>query len=128
MMLEPKSRQKHVPAFNSLLIQNHMLASQIAAVMNILFTMTKPPEDLIAHMEELVSVLTVKQKFEMGNLTTEVGIPPLPPSITNNQYPDLLYPVKQLQRSVQGLYEDIRIIKSDQPPNGLSANSQAVAV
>lgn len=128
MMLEPKSRQKHVPSFNSLLIQNHMLASQIAAVMNILFTMTKPPEDLIAHMEELVSVLTVKQKFEMGNLTTEVGIPPLPPSITNNQYPDLLYPVKQLQRSVQGLYEDIRIIKSDQFQNGLSANSQAVAV
>lgn len=128
MMLEPKSRQKHVPAFNSLLIQNHMLASQIAAVMNILFSMQQPPADLIAHMEELVSVLTIKQKFVMGNRTTQVDIPPLPPSITSNQYPDLLYPVKQLQRSVQGLYEDIQVIKSDQSANGLSANSQATAV
>lgn len=128
MMLEPKSRQKHVPAFNSLLIQNHMLASQIAAVMSILFSMQQPPADLIGYIEELVSVLTIKQKFVMGNRTTQVDIPPLPPSITSNQYPDLLYPVKQLQRSVQGLYEDFQVIKSDQSANGLSANSQATAV
>lgn len=128
MMLEPKSRQKHVPAFNSLLIQNHMLASQIAAVMNILFSMRQPPADLIAHMEELVSVLSVKQQHEMGKNLAEIGIPPLPGSITSNQFPDLIYPVKQLQRSVQGLYEDIQVIKSDQASNGLSVNSQASAV
>lgn len=105
-----------------------MLASQIAAVMSILFSMQQPPADLIGYIEELVSVLTIKQKFVMGNRTTQVDIPPLPPSITSNQYPDLLYPVKQLQRSVQGLYEDFQVIKSDQSANGLSANSQATAV
>ena len=41
MMLEPASRQKHVAEFNNLLIQSHMLASQIAAVMTTLLSMPK---------------------------------------------------------------------------------------
>jgi len=128
MMLEPKSRQKHVPAFNNLLIQNHMLASQITAVMNILFTMPTPPADVMAHLEELVTVLTVKQQLAINSKHIEISLPALPVSITNNEYPDLLYPLKQLRRSVQGLYEEIQVIKTEQAASESSAGSQPVAV
>jgi uncharacterized membrane protein YccC len=128
MMLEPKSRQKHVPAFNNLLIQNHMLASQITAVMNILLTMPTPPADILTYLDDLAAVLIVKQQLAINSTPVEISLPALPASMTSHAYPDLLYPLKQLRRSVQSLYEEIQVIKTERTASESSANHHAVAV
>jgi hypothetical protein len=103
MMLEPVSRQKHVAEFNNLLIQSHMLASQIAAVMTTLLSMPKPPESVILHLRSLLS--------SFGSLGPKDVLEPLPKEITENTYPELSYPMKQLQRSVNAVHQELGAVQ-----------------
>lgn len=102
MMLEPESRQRHVAEFNNLLIQSHMLASQIAAVMNTLIAMPEAPQDVTEHLAALMPAL--------GD-TSSTGptdvLEPLPQAVIENKYPDLTYPMKQLQRSVHHVQQEL---------------------
>lgn len=99
MMLEPLSRQKHVAEFNNLLIQSHMLASQIAAVMTTLLSMQAPPESIIQHLKSLLS--------SFGSLAPNDSLEPLPKEIIEHTYPELSYPMKQLQRSVNAVHQEL---------------------
>ena len=104
MMLEPASRQKHVAEFNNLLIQSHMLASQIAAVMTTLLSMPKPPESIIQHLRSLLS--------SFGSLGPNEVLEPLPKEITEHTYPELSYPMKQLQRSVNAVHQELGAVQA----------------
>jgi hypothetical protein len=104
MMLEPVSRQQHVAEFNDLLIQSHMLASQIATVMHTLFTMPQPPQSVIDHLTGLVSAL--------GSLKAHEKPDPLPQDILENKYPELTYSMKQLQRSVNLAHHELASVES----------------
>lgn len=103
MMLEPESRQKNVAEFNNLLIQNHMLASQIAAVMTTLMSMAQPPESVIRHLSALL--------ISFDPSSADNSIEPLPKEITEHQFPDLTYPMKQLQRSVSFVHQELMAVK-----------------
>ncbi len=103
MMLEPTSRQKHVAEFNNLLIQSHMLASQIAAVMTTLLSMQQPPASVIHHLAGLLATL--------GANNEKAKIEPLPQEILEHKYPELTYPMKQLQRSVNLAHLELAAVK-----------------
>jgi hypothetical protein len=103
MMLEPVKRQQHVAEFNDLLIQSHMLASQIATVMHTLFTMPQPPQIVIDYLSGLLSTL--------GSLKPDEKPAPLPQEILENKYPELTYSMKQLQRSVNRAHEELAAVE-----------------
>ena len=103
MMLEPESRQKNVAEFNNLLIQNHMLASQIAAVMTTLLSMTQPPEVVIRHLSALLA------SFDPSS--ADKSIEPLPKEVSDHKFPDLTYPMKQLQRSVNVVHQELIAVR-----------------
>lgn len=107
MMLEPQSRQKNVTQFNNLLIESHMLASQIAAVMTLLLAMAEPPPSVIQHLTDLLV------SFDPSNKNTELA--PLPKEILTHQYPDLTYPMKQLQRSVSRVMIELETVSVPSP-------------
>ena len=104
MMLEPESRQKHVAEFNNLLIQSHMLASQIAAVLTTLLSMPKPPKSVILHLTTLLT--------SFGSLSPNNTLEPLPQEILDHKYPDLTYPMKQLQRSVNLVHQELGVVQT----------------
>ncbi len=104
MMLEPESRQKHVAEFNNLLIQSHMLASQIAAVMTTLLSMPHPPEVVIQHLDSLLP--------SFGSLKPTDTLAPLPKEILEHTYPELTYPMKQLQRSVNLAHQELSAVQA----------------
>jgi uncharacterized membrane protein YccC len=107
MMLEPQSRQKHVAEFNNLLVQSHMLASQIAAVMNILIAMPDAPQAIIKHLKSLLSDMGLPESSEPARAR-----PPLPQVVLENQYPELTYPMKQLQRSVHHVQQELQAVQT----------------
>lgn len=104
MILEPESRQQHVAEFNNLLIQSHMLASQIAAVMTTLLAMPHPPASVIEHLTGLVNAF--------GSLNENHKLEPLPQEIIEHKYPELTYPMKQLQRSVNLAHQELAAVQS----------------
>jgi len=103
MILEPESRQQHVAEFNNLLIQSHMLASQIAAVMTTLLAMPHPPACVIDHLKGLLNVF--------GSLNENNQLEPLPQEILEHKYPELTYPMKQLQRSVNLAHQELAAVQ-----------------
>jgi uncharacterized membrane protein YccC len=102
MILEPVKRQQHVAEFNDLLIQSHMLASQIATVIHTLFTMPQPPQSVIDYLSGLLSAL--------GSLKANEKPAPLPQEILENKYPELTYSMKQLHRSVNRAQEELATV------------------
>ena len=104
MMLEPESRQKHVAEFNNLLIQSHMLASQIAAVMTTLFSMTEPPKSVVSHLADMLT--------SFGSLGPNGTPKPLPQEILEHKYPELTYPMKQLQRSINLVHQELEAVQA----------------
>jgi uncharacterized membrane protein YccC len=101
MILEPKSRQWHVSELNNIVIQNHMLASQISAVTTVLMTASKIPEVSTAFLTALLPQLLP---------APEQPTPSVPKELLDGTFPDLTYPLKQLQRSVSLINEEIEVI------------------
>lgn len=91
MMLEPQSRQAHVAEYNNLLIQNHMMASQIAGLMPLLQNMQQVPAMVTGQLDAILSLL--------GSETNHTALPTLEADLLNGAASELLYPLKQLQRS-----------------------------
>ncbi len=56
-MSEPKSHQAHVPELNNLLIQNHLLASQITAAIPLLTALPETPPGIQLALEGMVALL-----------------------------------------------------------------------
>jgi uncharacterized membrane protein YccC len=87
MMSEPRQHQKHVPELNHLLIQNHILASQIAALVPALADMEKTPDSLRPALDGMIATLD----------ENNAEPPPLPTQIeVDDTTAPLAYPMKQM--------------------------------
>ena len=117
MMLEPKSRQWHVIELNNIVMQNHMLSSQIAAVTTVLMCSSKVPEASTAFLNALLPQLLP---------APELPTPPVPKSLLDGTFPDLTYPLKQLQRSIALINEEIEVIY-DKAQVKIGANAEPTA-
>ena len=100
-MLEPKSRQWHVIELNNIVIQNHMLSSQISAVATVLMSSPNIPEASTEFLNALLAQLLP---------APEHPTPPVPKSLLDGTFPELTYPLKQLQRSIALMNEEITVI------------------
>ena len=60
MMREPRSRQRHVPELNHLLIQSHILASQIAATVPLLAALPETPPRVQQALDAIAALLDGK--------------------------------------------------------------------
>lgn len=90
MMSEPQSHQVNVPEFNNLLIQNHVLASQITASVPILASLPATPEPMRVALEGIADLLDETR--------------PAPASLPNQfdtegELAALAYPLKQMLRA-----------------------------
>ena len=101
MMLEPKSRQWHVIELNNIVMQNHMLSAQISAVTTVLLSLPAPPAASTEFLNALLPQLLP---------APELPTPPVPKSLLDGTLPDLTYPLKQLQRSITLINEEIEVI------------------
>jgi uncharacterized membrane protein YccC len=101
MMLEPKSRQWHVIELNNIVTQNHMLSSQISAVTTVLMSSPSIPQTSIEFLSTLLPQLLP---------APEHPTPPVPKSLLDGTFPELTYPLKQLQRSIALMNEEITVI------------------
>ena len=113
MMLEPRTRQWHVVEFNNLMIQTHMLASQINAVMHVLTTSAQANPIVTYHLSQIVPHLQADRSSPL---------PALPTSIVDGSLPNFAYPMTQMQKTIINIDDEIAVIHSNisptQPPSG----------
>ncbi len=101
MMLEPKSRQWHVIELNNIVMQNHMLSSQISAVTTVLLASPTVPQASIEFLNALLPQLLP---------APEHPTPAVPKSLLDGTFPALTYPLKQVQRSIVLINAEIEVI------------------
>jgi uncharacterized membrane protein YccC len=107
MMLEPRTRQWHVVEFNNLMIQTHMLASQINAVMHALTTSAQANPIVTHHLSQIVPHLQADRS---------APLPALPASIVDGSLPNFAYPMTQMQKTIVNIDDEIAIIHSNISP------------
>ena len=91
MMLEPQARQANVAEYNNLLIQNHMMASQIAGLMPLLQNMQQVPPVVTRQLNAIQALLAAD--------LNHAELPALQADALSGTARELLYPIKQLQRA-----------------------------
>ena len=122
MMNEPLNRQQNVSILNHLLIQNHVLASQISAAIPLLATLPEVPTGVSTALQAIESELDNQDGPPVGTLETE------------GELAMLAYPLRQMIKATQLIRQDMRglVLSSGPPaPNSLplvqaidSANAQ----
>src|SRR5690606_22080826 len=114
LMSEPRSHQANVPEFNNLLIQNHIMASQITAAIPLLAGLKQPPESM-------------QQAFAgMADLLDESRPAPdeLPSQFdTGGELAALAYPLKQMLRAATQIRQEMTAVAD--PPRGRPAVAAA---
>ena len=99
MMSEPERRQRNVPELNHLLIQNHLLASQISAATPLLAQLNTIPAG-IQHSLDAIN------EFLDGNEATP------PQSIeTDGELAALAYPIRQMVKATQLIRQEMRALE-----------------
>ena len=99
MMLEPQTRQANVAEYNNLLIQNHMMASQIAGLMPLLQNMQQVPPVVTSQLNAILTLL--------GAEPDHAEPPQLPADALTGTASELLYPLKQLQRAASLVQKEL---------------------
>ena len=99
MMLEPQARQAHVAEYNNLLIQNHMMASQIAGLMPLLQNMREVPHVVRLQLELIASYLQ--------GTSAQPDLPPIQSDTLSGTQTELIYPLKQLQRAASLVHKEL---------------------
>lgn len=107
MMGEPHSHQRHVAEYNHLLIQNHVLAAEILTVVSQLRAQPEQAAQAIAFMQALEQALAARD-LQAASL-------PAPTFDKENIPADWLYPLKQMQRAVQGIIRESTAIQTAAP-------------
>ena len=102
MMSEPKSHQQSVPELNNLLIQNHVLASQITAAIPILAALPKTPEPVQLAMNGMVDLLDEKRPQIATNLPTQFD--------TEGEQAALAYPLKQMLKASHMIRQELQAL------------------
>jgi len=106
MMREPQSRQRNVPELNNLLIQNHILASQIAASVPLLCDLPQTPQSIQQALDYIGQALQRGAPLPSGpvQLDTEGDLAPL------------AYPVKQMTKAAQMIRHEMGAIAERAAP------------
>lgn len=107
MMGEPHAHQQHVAEYNHLLIQNHVLAAEIVTTVSQLRAQPEQAAQAIAFMRALEQSLA-DSDLEGASLAAPTFDKNLPPA-------DWLYPLKQMQRAVQGIIRESTAILTPTP-------------
>jgi len=98
MMSEPKSHQVNVPELNNLLIQNHVLASQITAAIPILAALPATPEPVARALAGMAEQLDENQPAPR---------PQQPALDTSGELAALAYPLKQMLRAAHMIRQEL---------------------
>ena len=101
MMREPQSRQRNVPELNNLLIQNHILASQIAASVSLLVDLPRTPQSIQQALDYIGAAL---QRSEQPLPEPPAQVP------TDGDLAGLAYPIKQMIKATQMIRHEMGAI------------------
>ncbi|HEX7387768.1 MAG TPA: FUSC family membrane protein [Castellaniella sp.] len=104
MMDEPVRKQRHVPELNRLLIQNHTLASQIAAVIPNLAQMDDEPKGIARAIQATQDLLRGYEASPPKVIETEGGLA------------TIAYPLRQMTQAAQVIRENTCKIEADDKP------------
>lgn len=96
MMDEPVSRQRNVSLLNNLLIQNHVLASQISAAVPLLATLQEVPPGIEQSMLAIQTLLEGQEATAPSSIETE------------GELALLAYPIRQMVKAAQLIRQDMR--------------------
>ncbi|HEY9460956.1 MAG TPA: FUSC family membrane protein [Paralcaligenes sp.] len=104
MMDEPVARQENVPELNHLLIQNHVLASQISAAIPLLAVLPAVPTGIQQALDSISDLLDGKE--------------PAPPTSieTDGELATLAYPLRQMIKAAQLIRQEMRGLTAPAPP------------
>ncbi|MBO9354472.1 FUSC family protein [Bordetella petrii] len=110
MMSEPRSHQVNVPEFNNLLIQNHIMASQITAAVPLLAGLKQTPDSMRQALAGMVDMLD--------------GSRPAPDDLpsqfdTDGDLAALAYPLKQMLRAAAQIRQEMTAVAD--PPQSRPA-------
>jgi len=89
MMEEPVTQQRNVPNVNNLLIQNHVLASQISASVPILAALENVPENVQKSLDAIQAMLDDRDATPPASIETD------------GELATLAYPLKQMVKAAQ---------------------------
>ncbi|GAA0230138.1 FUSC family protein [Castellaniella daejeonensis] len=109
MMDEPVSHQRHVPELNRLLIQNHTLASQIAAVIPHLALIDDEPEGIRQALAATRDALEGRRAAAPNVIETE------------GDYATIAYPLRQMIKAAQRIDEEMRALEAPPQPAAVRA-------
>jgi hypothetical protein len=102
MMSEPQSHQVSVPELNNLLIQNHILASQITAAIPILAALPATPEAVQRALTGMVELLDENRAQAPADLPTQFD--------TEGEKAALVYPVKQMLKAAHMIRQELQAL------------------
>ncbi|OZI59118.1 FUSC family protein [Bordetella genomosp. 4] len=111
MMSEPRSHQVNVPEFNNLLIQNHIMASQITAAIPLLAGLKETPEPMRKALKGMVDLLDDSSPAST-DLPTQFD--------TTGELAALAYPIKQMLRASTQIRQEMTAV-ADPPQSRPSA-------
>ncbi|NGM87307.1 FUSC family protein [Parapusillimonas sp. SGNA-6] len=96
MMDEPIRRQNNVPELNNVLIQSHILASQISAVIPVLASLPAVPDGIRGSLDAVLSLLEDRHAEPPASIETE------------GELATLAYPLRQMVKAAQLLRHEMR--------------------
>ncbi|OWT56937.1 FUSC family protein [Candidimonas nitroreducens] len=100
MMDEPASQQKNVPELNNMLIQNHVLASQISAAIPILGSLRGVPEGIQKSLDAIQGLLSGRDAEAPASLETE------------GELATLAYPLRQMVKAAQLIHRETLAVQT----------------
>lgn len=106
MMSEPKSHQVNVPELNNLLIQNHILASQITAAIPLLASLPTTPDTMQRALDGMVLLLSENQAPPQ-DLPTQFD--------TAGEHAALAYPLKQMLKASFMIRQELQALDGPAP-------------
>lgn len=116
MMSEPTSHQVNVPELNNLLIQNHVLASQITATIPILAALPQTPVPVREALDGMARLLDENRM--------QGPAPVLPSQFdTDGEQAALVYPLKQMIKATHMIRQELLAL--DEPAHAPGAAAQA---
>jgi uncharacterized membrane protein YccC len=101
MMEEPVRRQNNVPELNNVLIQNHVLASQISAAIPVLASLPAVPEGIRQSLDAVLLLLEDRDAEPPASIETE------------GELAMLAYPLRQMVKAAQLLRQEMRGLQAD---------------
>jgi uncharacterized membrane protein YccC len=103
MMDEPIKRQKNAPELNNLLIQNHVLGSQISAAIPVLADLPAVPDGIQGSLDAVERLLNDQDAEPPVSIETE------------GSFASLAYPLRQMVRAAQLIRQEMRGLDAPLP-------------